>query len=134
MVIIVIGILNVIATSIGTPHTNFQAWTYAGAFTECGAAIGMLIGYRFMFKAASDRAAESAARQCLQGGLCFLGVSIFWNIRSLLAIPHHATMGEAIEFSVLTLMTTLFMGWLDIVQLKLRRLRALRRASRQPSA
>jgi hypothetical protein len=133
IVMIVIGAVIVIATLSGTSRTNFQAWSYAGAFTEFAAAIGMLIGYRFMFKTASDRAAESAARQCLQGGLCFLGVSIYWNIRSFLAFPPHASMGNAIEFSVLTLMTILFMGWLDTVCLRLRRLRALRRANRQPS-
>ena len=121
ILILSLGVLNLVITLSATTPTNFRAWTYAGTSIESVAAIGMLIGYRFMFKAASNRASDSASRQCLQGGLMFLAVSLFWNVRSLLAIPPHATLREAIEFSVLTLMTTLYLGWLDTVHIKRRR-------------
>jgi hypothetical protein len=99
---------------------------------ECFAAIGMLLGYRLIFKAKSDRAAEAVAKQALQVGLGFLAVAIFWNVRSLLSLPHDETLKQALEFSVLTLMTTLFIGWLDTLASKRRQLRAIRRANIKP--
>jgi hypothetical protein len=129
--ILVIGVLNSFALFYNTPSTDFQSWTWAGTAMECWGALGMLIGYRLVFKAKSDRAAEAASRQWLQVGLGFLAVSIFWGVRSILAFPQHATLKQAFEFAALGLMTTLYVGWLDTIGTKQRKLRAIRRANRQ---